>query len=124
ELDGSLLQDIIEATYFTFRRRLRDIRQASVCTCDACRQIPSLDLKFVVHFGQIARQAMSGQEELIGRDVILIHRLLKNNAETVLGGVPYVLYTDAVVQRARIDPQAQGLVAHREAIDIIGEVSC
>ncbi|HLN07870.1 MAG TPA: DUF2652 domain-containing protein, partial [Xanthobacteraceae bacterium] len=24
---------------------------------------------------------MSGQEELIGRDVILVHRLLKNNVE-------------------------------------------
>ena len=88
DLDGSLLQDIVEATYFTFRRRLRDIKQASVCECDACRQIPSLDLKFVAHFGQIAKQAMSGQEELIGRDVILIHRLLKNNVEAVLGIVP------------------------------------
>ena len=124
DLDGSLLQDIVEATYFTFRRRLRDIKQASVCECDACRQIPSLDLKFVAHFGQIAKQAMSGQEELIGRDVILIHRLLKNNVEAVLGERPYVLYTDALTQRAGIDPQAQGLIAHRESIDIIGEVRC
>ena len=124
DLDGSLLQDIVEATYFTFRRRLRDIKQASVCECDACRQIPSLDLKFVAHFGQIAKQAMSGQEELIGRDVILIHRLLKNNVEAVLGDRPYVLYTDALTQRAGIDPQAQGLIAHRESIDIIGEVRC
>jgi hypothetical protein len=124
DLDGSLLQDIVEATYFTFRRRLRDIKQASVCECDACRQIPSLDLKFVAHFGQIAKQAMSGQEELIGRDVILIHRLLKNNVEAVLGDRSYVLYTDALTQRAGIDPQAQGLIAHRESIDIIGEVRC
>ena len=124
DLDGSLLQDIVEATYFTFRRRLRDIKQASVCECDACRQIPSLDLKFVAHFGQIAKQAMSGQEELIGRDVILIHRLLKNNVEAVLGERPYVLYTDALTQRAGIDPQAQGLIAHRESFDIIGEVRC
>jgi hypothetical protein len=124
DLDGSLLQDIVEATYFTFRRRLRDIKQASVCECDACRQIPSLDLKFVAHFGQIAKQAMSSQEELIGRDVILIHRLLKNNVEAVLGERPYVLYTDALTQRAGIDPQAQGLIAHRESIDIIGEVRC
>jgi hypothetical protein len=35
-----------------------------------------------------------------------------------------VLYTDALVQRAGIDPQAQGLIAHRETIDIIGEVNC
>jgi hypothetical protein len=124
DLDGSLLQDIVEATYFTFRRRLRDIKQASVCECDACRQIPSLDLKFVAHFGQIAKQAMSGQEELIGRDVILIHRLLKNNVEAVLCDRPYALYTDALTQRAGIDPQAQGLIARRESIDIIGEVRC
>jgi len=35
-----------------------------------------------------------------------------------------VLYTDALVQRAGIDPQAHGLIAHRETIDIIGEVNC
>jgi class 3 adenylate cyclase len=27
KVDGSLLQDTIEATYFTFRRRLRDLKQ-------------------------------------------------------------------------------------------------
>ena len=35
-----------------------------------------------------------------------------------------MLYTDALVQRAGIDSQAQGLIAHRETIDIIGEVNC
>jgi Protein of unknown function (DUF2652) len=123
-IDGSLLQDTIEATYFTFRRRLRDIKQASVCECDACRRIPSLDLKFIAHHGQIAKQAMSGQEELIGRDVILIHRLLKNTVDAKLGDRAYVLYTDALVQRAGIDPHAQGLIAHQETIDIIGDVRC
>jgi len=79
EFDGSHLQDTIESAYFTFRRRQRDIKQASICECDACRLIPTLDLKFIAHYGQIAKQTMSGQEELIGRDVILVHRLLKNN---------------------------------------------
>jgi Protein of unknown function (DUF2652) len=124
DIDSSLLQDTIEATYFTFRRRLRDIKQGSVCECDACRQIPSLDLKFIVHYGQIAKQAMSGQEELIGRDVIVVHRLLKNTVDAKLGNRAYVLYTDAVVQRAGIDPQAQGLTAHHETIDVIGDVRC
>ena len=79
EFDASHLQDTIESAYFAFRRRLRDIKQASICECDACRLIPTLDLKFVAHCGQIAKQIMSGQEQLIGRDVILIHRLLKNS---------------------------------------------
>jgi hypothetical protein len=108
EVDGSLLQDTIEAAYFTFRRRLRDIQQSSTCECDACRLIPSLDLKFVVHHGQIAKQTMSGQEELVGRDVILIHRLLKNKVEEKLGRRAYALYTDAAMQCAGTDASAQG----------------
>jgi uncharacterized protein YndB with AHSA1/START domain len=124
EFDGSQLQDVIESAYLAFRRRLRDIKQASICECDACRQIPSLDLKFVAHYGQIAKQEMSGREELIGRDVILVHRLLKNETEAKLGRRAYVLYTDAFVRHTGIDPQAQGLIAHQEKIDIIGDVNC
>ena len=114
EIDGSLLQDTIEATYFTFRRRLRDIKQSSTCECDACRLIPSLDLKFVVHPGQVAKQTMSGQEELVGRDVILIHRLLKNKVEEKLGRRAYALYTDAAMQCAGADALAQGMIEHHE----------
>jgi hypothetical protein len=124
ELDASLLQDTIEGAYFAFRRRLRDIKQASICECDACRLIPTLDLKFVAHCGQIAKQIMSGQEELIGRDVILIHRLLKNNVEAKLGRHAYVLYTDAFAQRTGMKPQAQSLTEHHETVEIIGDVRC
>src|SRR4030081_2923976 len=34
KVDGSLLQDAIESAYFSFRRRMRNIKQASVCECD------------------------------------------------------------------------------------------
>jgi uncharacterized protein YndB with AHSA1/START domain len=122
DIDGMHLQNVIEATYYEFRRRLRNIMQTSICECDACRQIPNLDLKFVVHHGLVAKQMMSGHEELIGRDVILVHRLLKNNVASQLGDRPYVLYTDAFIKAAGIDPAAQGLAAHHETIDIIGEV--
>jgi hypothetical protein len=122
--DGSHLQDTIESAYFTFRRRQRDIKQASICECDACRLIPTLDLKFVAHYGQIAKQTMSGQEELIGRDVILVHRLLKNNVEAKLARHAYILYTDAFAQRTGMNPQAQGLIEHHETVEIIGDVRC
>lgn len=122
KVDGSLLQDTIESTYFAFRGRQRDIKQATRCECDACRLIPSLDLKFVVHHGAVARQKMAGREELVGRDVILIHRLLKNSADQKLGGHAYALYTDACAQAMEIDPAAQGLIEHRESFDVIGEV--
>src|SRR5436190_22883144 len=35
-VDGSLLQDAIESAYFAFRKRLRNIGQATSCECSAC----------------------------------------------------------------------------------------
>ena len=73
KVDGSVLQDVIETAYFKFRRRLRDVKQASTCECKACVAMSDLDFKFVVHHGQMVKQKMGGREELAGRDVILVH---------------------------------------------------
>jgi hypothetical protein len=121
-LDGSLLQDTIERTYFSFRRRLRDIEQASQCECNACIRIPTLDLKLVVHHGPAARQRMAGREELVGRDVILVHRLLKNSIHDATGVRAYAAYTQACVDAMGADPVGQGLLAHRESTDL-GDVN-
>jgi uncharacterized protein YndB with AHSA1/START domain len=122
-VDGSILQDTVERCYFSFRRRLRDIGQESRCDCNACTFIPRLDLKFVVHHGPIARQRMAGREELVGRDVIVVHRLLKNSVQDSLGLGAYALYTDACVRAMGLaDPAAAGLLEHRETYDIVGEV--
>jgi len=40
-IDGSLLLDTIERCYFGFRRRRRDVRQATSCECNACVRIPT-----------------------------------------------------------------------------------
>ena len=82
-----------------------------------------LDLKFVSHHGEFIKHKMAGREELAGRDVIVIHRLLKNAVNERLGGHAYALYSDACIQAMGIDPSAQGLVEHRESIDIIGDVN-
>ena len=124
KVDGSLLQDAIEAAYFAFRKRLRDIKQATSCECNACRMMQSLDLKFVSHHGEFIKHTMGGRQELAGKDVILIHRLLKNAINERLGGHAYALYSDACVRAMRIDPVLQGLVEHHETIDTIGEVTC
>lgn len=122
--DGSLIQDAIESAYFTFRRRLRNIEQATSCTCKACHGMQQLDLKFVSHHGEFIKQRMAGRDEVAGRDVILVHRLLKNAVKVRLGDHAYVLFSDACIQAMQIDAVAQGLVAHEETIDIIGAVTC
>jgi hypothetical protein len=84
----------------------------------------SLDVKFVVHHGEFIRQKMSGREELAGRDVILVHRLLKNDVGKTFGPHAYALYSDACVRAMGIDPPAQGLQEHVETIEHIGETKC
>jgi uncharacterized protein YndB with AHSA1/START domain/class 3 adenylate cyclase len=119
ELDGSMLLDTIERCYFGFRRRRRDVRQATACDCNACVRIPDLDLKFVVHHGQVLRQRMAGLEELIGPDVIVVHRLLKNT----VGQDAYALLTQACIDATDLEPMTLGMRQTTDSYEHIGEVA-
>ncbi len=121
KVDGSQLLDTIERCYFSFRRRRRDVRHATSCACDACVRIPDLNLKFVAHTGPVARQRMAGMEELVGRDVIVVHRLLKNRVSEATGATAYALLTDACAVAMGLRPADLGMARYSEAYDI-GEV--
>ena len=122
-LDGSQLLDTIERIYFTFRRRLRDIDQATVCDCNACTLMPRLDLKFITHHGSIIRHRIAGHEELVGSDVIVAHRLLKNHVVDRLGTPAYALFSAACVGAMGIDTAALGMIEYRDSYDDLGEVA-
>ena len=122
EVDGSMLLDTIERCYFGFRRRRRDIRQATSCECNACLQIPDLDLKFVVHHGAAIHQKVAGRQELVGSDVIVAHRLLKNEVVEKLGINAYALISQKCIDATDIDPAALGMRRHTETYDRIGDV--
>jgi Protein of unknown function (DUF2652)/Polyketide cyclase / dehydrase and lipid transport len=121
-IDGSMLLDTIERCYFGFRRRRRDVRQATSCECNACSRIPDLDLKFVVHHGSAIIQKVAGRQELLGSDVIVVHRLLKNEVVEQLGIHAYALISQACVEASDFDPAALGMRAHTETYDRIGDV--
>ena len=123
KLDGSLLLDTIERCYFGFRRRRRDVRQATSCDCNACVRIPELNLKFVVHHGTILRQRIAGKEELLGPDVILVHRLLKNDVFASTGIDAYALFSQQCVDAMDVDVSALGMRASSETYEHIGAVS-
>ncbi|HYC06683.1 MAG TPA: DUF2652 domain-containing protein, partial [Candidatus Binatia bacterium] len=122
-IDASLLLDTIERCYFGFRRRRRDVRQATSCECDACVRIPDLDLKFVIHSGQAIRQRIAGWEELVGADVIVVHRLLKNSVVEETGIRAYALFSDAAVRATDLRPDALGMRPHRETYEAVGEIA-
>ena len=122
KVDGSILLDTIERCYFGFRRRRRDVRQATSCECNACVRIPDLDLKFVVHYGTAIIQKVAGRQELLGTDVIVAHRLLKNDVVEKLGIAAYALVSQRCIDASDIDPAALGMVEHAETYDRIGDV--
>ena len=122
KVDASLLLDAVERCYFGFRRRRRDVRQATSCECNACLRIPDLNLKFVAHHGLAITQKVAGQRELLGSDVILVHRLLKNTVVETTGVSAYALFSDALIGVMGIDPAELGMREHTEVYDHIGEV--
>jgi len=121
-VDGSQLLDTVERIYFAFRRRLRDIAQATACECNACVLMPRLDLKVLAHHGSIIRHRIAGREELVGTDVIVAHRLLKNHVVERLGIPAYALFSDACMAAMSIDPVALGMTGYRDDYEGIGEV--
>jgi uncharacterized protein YndB with AHSA1/START domain len=86
---------LAEAVYFAFRRWRRDVEHLTTCRCEACRRIPDLDLKILIHRGEFLTHDVAGNRELLGPDVILIHRLLKNTVAERTGTKAYALFTDA-----------------------------
>ncbi len=121
-VDAPLLFDTIEATYFAFRRRLRDVVHSTTCDCNACVLIPSLDLKFFVHSGSYVVRRIGRSEELTGADVVLVHRLLKGSAREVIANDAYLVLTSEALDAIDGDAEALGLVAHVEHFDV-GDVN-
>jgi class 3 adenylate cyclase len=56
----------------------REYCAANLCPCGGCKEARDLKVKFVAHVGEVASQRIRGRVKLVGIDVILVHRLLKN----------------------------------------------
>jgi uncharacterized protein YndB with AHSA1/START domain/class 3 adenylate cyclase len=120
-VSGETLLDLLERTYLGFARRRRTVALSSSCTCEACRRTPQLDLKFCVHHGSFAEHVVAGSEELVGSDVIVAHRLLKNSVAAERGLHGYVLVTDSCRDALGI---SRALEPHVERYDDVGEIGC
>jgi uncharacterized protein DUF2652 len=113
--DGAEVMDVVWRCYAAFRDGLRSAEAQWTCTCNACATIHTLDLKFIVHHGTHVAQPILGREELLGPDVNLIHRLLKNHARELVGPVPYALFTDAALSALAIPDD--GMVGIEESYE-------
>jgi hypothetical protein len=76
---GASAASRIDAMRQAFLRKRGALIGERMCNCESCMQLEGLKLKFVVHEGELVRHRVKGNEELAGVDVILVHRLLKND---------------------------------------------
>ena len=121
-LQGQTIVEIIERTYVDFCQARELMMLNTTCTCNACRNIPNLDLKFFVHFGSFMLEQLLSYTELVGTDVNLIHRLTKNSVTQQTGLKAYVAYTQSAVAALGIDRIAESMTRHTETYESIGEV--
>ena len=89
--------DCVEGCYGDFVQRLASAGIEWTCTCNACSRMDTLDLKFVIHYGDYIVQSVGPRIEVLGPDVNIVHRLLKNEAARGVAAKAYALYTDPAV---------------------------
>lgn len=116
------LLESLENLYFVFADALRQMIYNTTCTCRACQNMSKLDLKMVVHYGEYVIQKLGDREELLGADVIVPHRMLKNQVVEQTGIESYALFSDAAAEASNLSQLAYPLVSHSEAYEHIGEV--
>ena len=77
---GTTIAEILEAATAMHRafHLERQYVTANLCPCSGCKGAADLKLKFVAHVGDVATQTIRERIKLVGIDVILVHRLLKN----------------------------------------------
>ena len=92
-LDGdatvAAMTDAVVGMHRAFHRERRYVA-TNLCPCDGCVQADNLKLKFVAHIGEVATQTIRDRRKLVGIDVILVHRLLKNPVQAQ----EYVLFSE------------------------------
>ena len=118
--NGASLFELIDQTYLAFRDQAETLHKETTCQCKACQDLPTLDLKFIVHHGDFIIQQVAGIKDLLGSDVNLVHRLLKNRVAESTGWRGYALFTLQGLESIQADKKA--FVQQIESYEHLGEV--
>lgn len=94
----------LNALCYAFRETKAELGRTLDCSCQCCSQLDKLALKFVIHTGEFAEEPIGQFSELIGWDVVVLHRLLKNT----IPHKSYMLFTEEFLRQAQ--PSLRSLV--------------
>jgi hypothetical protein len=96
----------------------RRLVERNLCPCDSCTQTSNLKLKFVAHVGEVAIQTIRRRRNLVGMDVIFVHRLLKNTVQAP----EYVLISEDLYRSGGTSPPDHRMHEISQDLEGIGPV--
>lgn len=114
------LLTLIDQTYLAFREKALTLYAGATCPCRACKALPTLDLKFMVHHGDFVIRELAGSKNLLGTDVNLLHRLAKNHVSESTGWKGYALFTDHALDQ--MNHSKDELFKQSESYEHLGDV--
>ena len=91
------LNDIYEQAkkmFLNFHSHLKLYDSHRICQCGACSSASKLSLKFVVHSAEIGFTNIKNNLKPFGADVVLVHKLLKND----INHGEYILFTNQYLE--------------------------
>ena len=112
----ALLRDVNRA-FGAVKARQAELASDHVCT--GCPRAAALDLKIILHRGQVVAVPGRGVSDIHGPAVTLAHRLLKNSVHARSGWGPYLLLTCAAASALGVGDAGR---AHEERYDDVGLV--
>jgi uncharacterized protein YndB with AHSA1/START domain len=121
--EGQAFVEMIEQTYVSFKRAIDLMVMNTSCECNACANINALDLKFFIHHGEFVLSDLGGRQELVGADVNLVHKIMKNEIPKQTGFRAYAFYTDAATHHLGLEGMTEDLTEYSQGFDDIGIVS-
>jgi len=90
--------------FIRFHEHLKLYERDRICKCGACSTANSLTLKVLVHYGKLSKVEIKEHHKLLGEDLIVAHRLLKNH----IVGNEYVLLTDKYLRSVNDEVKLNG----------------
>ncbi|MCX2678697.1 DUF2652 domain-containing protein [Galbibacter sp. EGI 63066] len=69
----------VKGMFEAFHKNLMTYENRRYCQCKACMSAIGLTLKVITHYGEFTGYKVKDFNKLIGKDIIVAHRLLKND---------------------------------------------
>lgn len=88
----------VETMFTAFYSHLKLLEKNRICPCNACAMAPELELKIIIHCGDIQFINVQNNKKPFGQAVIQAHRLLKNNIDSD----HYVLISNELAHELKI----------------------